>query len=412
MECSPDEGKPITGVAGLDRGPSDQRVQRDHAEAGAGQVKTVDDLSELGQLAAQRSRCPPARRHARGPLRSLLRPPGRPDRPRGSPPSRAAGRPTQITSLTFIATQSMPTVSQRPSRSATTSLVPTPSVLRAMPGPVVEAHDVGVVAARRAPGGWLAGGRGGQGGDQGRDRGVGVPLAHARLRVCVLAQASSSGGPGLPRQSASCGGPGRHAVPRHRGLPSPGECSPAPGTRSRSPCARASGARAGQHHRSQACSVRGIGPERAVSLDQLDQGLRGERRGERGRGARPERSPLARRKPPAPQPRSLQRRGAHDHRQGDRAREHVGVLAGEPAPAGDRQGGAVPRDAWGECRRLRATQGEPVEHGGLAAVAALRAAIRGDHRRRPGQQPGGGRQRAAEVTLDAALEGEAAEGRG
>jgi hypothetical protein len=41
--------------------------------------------------------------------------------------------PTQITSLTFIATQSIPTVSQRPIRSASTSFVPTPSVVIASP---------------------------------------------------------------------------------------------------------------------------------------------------------------------------------------------------------------------------------------------------------------------------------------
>jgi hypothetical protein len=87
------------------------------------------------------------------------------------------------------------------------------------------------------------------------------------------------------------------------------------------------------------------------------------------------------------------------------------VLASESAPAGDGQGGAVPRDARDECRRLRATQGEPVEGGCLAAVATLRPAIRGDHCRRAGQQPDGGRQGTAEVAFDAALEGEAAEGR-
>jgi hypothetical protein len=36
-------------------------------------------------------------------------------------------------SLTFIATQSMPTVSRRPVSSATTSFEPTPSVANAMP---------------------------------------------------------------------------------------------------------------------------------------------------------------------------------------------------------------------------------------------------------------------------------------
>jgi hypothetical protein len=35
--------------------------------------------------------------------------------------------------LTFIATQSIPTVSNLPSSSATTSLVPTPSVEKAIP---------------------------------------------------------------------------------------------------------------------------------------------------------------------------------------------------------------------------------------------------------------------------------------
>ena len=41
--------------------------------------------------------------------------------------------PTQIRSLTFIATQSIPIVSKRPSRSATTIFVPTPSVPIAIP---------------------------------------------------------------------------------------------------------------------------------------------------------------------------------------------------------------------------------------------------------------------------------------
>ena len=41
--------------------------------------------------------------------------------------------PTQIRSLTFIPMQSMPIVSNRPSCSATTILVPTPSVPKAMP---------------------------------------------------------------------------------------------------------------------------------------------------------------------------------------------------------------------------------------------------------------------------------------
>ncbi len=41
--------------------------------------------------------------------------------------------PTQIRSLTFIAMQSMPIVSNRPSRSATTIFVPTVSVETAIP---------------------------------------------------------------------------------------------------------------------------------------------------------------------------------------------------------------------------------------------------------------------------------------
>ena len=41
--------------------------------------------------------------------------------------------PTQMMSFTFIAMQSIPTVSKRPSSSATSSLVPTPSVESAIP---------------------------------------------------------------------------------------------------------------------------------------------------------------------------------------------------------------------------------------------------------------------------------------
>ena len=41
--------------------------------------------------------------------------------------------PTQTRSLTFIAMQSMPIVSKRPSCSATTIFVPTPSVPKATP---------------------------------------------------------------------------------------------------------------------------------------------------------------------------------------------------------------------------------------------------------------------------------------
>jgi len=43
--------------------------------------------------------------------------------------------PTQITSFTFMATQSMPIVSYRPSISAMRTFVPTPSVVRASPWP-------------------------------------------------------------------------------------------------------------------------------------------------------------------------------------------------------------------------------------------------------------------------------------
>ena len=43
--------------------------------------------------------------------------------------------PTQIRSFTFIATQSIPTVSKRRSASATSTFVPTPSVDSAIPRP-------------------------------------------------------------------------------------------------------------------------------------------------------------------------------------------------------------------------------------------------------------------------------------
>jgi hypothetical protein len=90
------------------------------------------DLAELGQLAPDDldARQLGAPRQAR--LRSRRRPRvGRVDREVVDHRDRRA--PTQITSFTFIATQSMPTVSQTAELLGHHELGATPSVLRAIP---------------------------------------------------------------------------------------------------------------------------------------------------------------------------------------------------------------------------------------------------------------------------------------
>ena len=80
---------------------------------------------------------------------------------------------------------------------------------------------------------------------------------------------------------------------------------------------------------------------------------------------------------------------ADDHRQRHRAREHVGVLAGEAAPAGDRQGRPVARDPGRQRGRLRQAQRQAVGGVGAAAHPALRPAVGQRHRRRrPQAVPG------------------------
>ena len=94
-----------------------------HVEVAAGELPGV-----LGGLAAEQhalgaARSPrPRRRRCRRPPRA------RPCPPRGSRGRRAGTAPQADTSLTLIATRSMPMVSSRPMRRAISILVPTPSV--------------------------------------------------------------------------------------------------------------------------------------------------------------------------------------------------------------------------------------------------------------------------------------------
>ena len=118
-------------------------------------------------------------------------------------------------------------------------------------------------------------------------------------------------------------------------------------------------------------SIRGVGPERAVALDQSDQPLRGEGRDEGGGDAERQRAPQLRRHPAAGEATALQRRRADDDRQRDRAREQVRLVAREAAPAGGGEGDAVAGDARRQRRRLGDPQGEAVSCRRLTAAALL-----------------------------------------
>ena len=72
---------------------------------------------------------------------------------------------------------------------------------------------------------------------------------------------------------------------------------------------------------------------------------------------------------------ALQRGGADDHRQGDGPREHVGVLAGESAPARGGQGRAVARHAGSQRGGLGEPEREPIGGAGFTARATLRPAV-------------------------------------
>ena len=163
--------------------------------------------------------------------------------------------------------------------------------------------------------------------------------------------------------------------------------------------------------------VGGVGPERAVALDQADQPLGGEGRGEGGGDADRHRAAQLRRGAAAGQPRALQRRGADDDRQRDRAREQVRLVAGEAAPArrgeGRRRCGRRPgasAAAWAtpsarpsaaaasprprSCGRVSATQhrGGAGEQADRRSPAARPAAARSGARSRSRRPPRAGRR--------------------
>ena len=129
---------------------------------------------------------------ASGPRRSAPARAGRPARRRGSRRSAIGSAPTQTTSLTFIATQSMPTVSRRSACSATTSLEPTPSVRQRDAEVRRDPQHARVVARRQAPSATAGRARSPQHADEradarvglgGVDAGGGVGVAHRR-RSC------------------------------------------------------------------------------------------------------------------------------------------------------------------------------------------------------------------------------------
>ena len=80
--------------------------------------------------------------------------------------------------------------------------------------------------------------------------------------------------------------------------------------------------------------------------------------------------------------------------------------------AGGGEGRAVAGDARDQRGGLGEPEREPVDHARVAGAALLRPGVGGEHRGRPGDEPGGDRPRAAEVSLDLALERVADDRRG
>ena len=112
--------------------------------------------------------------------------------------------------------------------------------------------------------------------------------------------------------------------------------------------------------------VGGVGPQRAVALDQGDQALLGERRDEGGRHARRHHPCQLGGDAPPSQARALEQGRADDHRQGDGARKEVGVLPREAPPPSGGKGGAVAGHPRRQRRSLSDAQGETVRGGGVA----------------------------------------------
>ena len=296
----------MTASPGRDRVAGDDRVERHEADRAAGELEPVDDVAELGDLAA--GDLDPGRLGARGEADAdLLADPGSALRQRMKSSIAIGSAPTQTRSLTFIATQSMPIVSKRPSSSATSSLVPDPVGGEGDPA-LADPDHARVVARQRHL--------------IQRGRGLSIsPPGHGQVR--------------RRRNPLRSGRPRLSSRPRSS-LPHPALARTAAGN---------------------ARPVGRVGPQRPVALDQADQPLGGEGRGEGGGDADGQRAAQLGRGAAAGEAGALERGGADDDRQRDRPREQVRLVAGEAAPAGGGQGDAVARDAGASaaaCARPRA----------------------------------------------------------